>query len=78
MPIVRGFRATNVWKAFILASFVTSLIAVGAVETRRWLSDNWLKDHTEVVKALATFGVTFLVAIIAYIVMYFLFHYGDV
>ena len=77
MPVIHNFRATNRWKAFVLASFVASLIAVGAVEIRHWIGDSWLKDKPELITAFVTFIITFLVAFISYILMYFLFNYGE-
>ena len=39
IPLIEGFRANTVIKAFVLASLVTAISAVVAIETRRELED---------------------------------------
>ena len=35
IPLIKGFRANTIIKAFILASLVTAISSVVAIETRR-------------------------------------------
>ena len=39
IPLIEGFRTNTLIKAFVMASLVTSISAVVAIETRRELDD---------------------------------------
>lgn len=87
-PLIKGFRSTNYFKAFMLNAVVTALIAVVAIETRVTLQDrkgdfyeffnNYLvgKDLSEIQITLITFLATFVASILVYNFMFLLFHYG--
>ena len=41
MPIFSNFRATNVWKAFILNSILTSIVILVSITSKQYL-DNYI------------------------------------
>ena len=87
-PLVRGFRATILSRAFLLEAFVTALITLFAIELRSLFDDEKGKIYGYVnsiygEKSLSTtqilsvvFVTTFLGAMLVYLIMYALLDYG--
>lgn len=82
MPIIKSFKSTTIWKAFILNAFAASLIIVLAI---------WLKSYFQVLKDKdgnvinnsmtfksvgLLFAITFISSIMAYIFLWILTGYG--
>ena len=76
--LIKGMKATSVWKAFFLGAFAMALVAVGAIEARAYVDKlGWFQDKHEVIKALGTFIVSFFVGLFTYILMNLLFGFGE-
>lgn len=82
MPLIKGFKATNIWKAFLLNSLLSSIIIVLAIVIKGRL-DNYTDKKGKTVtrtsnfKSISiTFGITFVVSFMSYTIMYFLFGFG--
>ena len=70
-------KATNIWKAFFLGSLIMAIVAVGSIETRKELEKlGWFKNKSEIIIALITFTISFLIGLVSYLIMYFLFGFG--
>lgn len=88
IPIVKNFKATSLSKAFFLNALVTAAIVVLAIEIRRMFEDEkgmiygyfnnlyGTKKLSETQIVTIVFPATFIGAIIVYLVMYVIFHYG--
>ena len=87
MPLISGFRSTNVWKAFILNSIASSLVIIIALIVKSNFDTfsnnkninkdtNGLKQQTNFKSIMLTIIATFISSMIAYSTMYFLFGYG--
>lgn len=89
MPLIKNFQATDVWKAFILNSLLTSIIILVSITVKQSLDnyvfvDNNMDDDqndkvvrkSTTVSILFTLFVTFVASMIAYTIMYFIFGYG--
>lgn len=84
MPLISGFRSTNVWKAFILNSIASSLVIIIALTVKSnfdTFSNNKdinkdVKQRTNFKSIMLTIVATFISSMIAYSTMYFLFGYG--
>ena len=76
--LISGMKATSVWKAFFLGSLIMALVSVGAIESRKWIENlGWFEDQHEIVKAVGAFIISFFTGVLAYLIMYFLFGYGE-
>ena len=83
MPLISGFKSTNVWKAFILNSIASSLVIIIALTVKSNFDTfsnnkniNHVKQQTNFKSILLTITATFISSMIAYSTMYFLFGYG--
>ena len=88
IPLIEGFRANTIMKAFILASLVTAISAVVAIETRRQLDDtksnlyvtvnNWFpgKKLGSIAIIFFVFITTLTTSFIVYNLLHVLFAYG--
>lgn len=87
MPLISGFRSTNVWKAFILNSIASSLVIIIALTVKSNFDTfsnnkninkdtNGVKQQTNFKSIMLTIIATFISSMIAYSMMYFLFGYG--
>lgn len=87
MPLISGFRSTNVWKAFILNSIVSSLVIIIALTVKSNFDTfsnnkninkdtNGVKQQTSFKSIMLTIIATFISSMIAYSIMYFSFGYG--
>lgn len=86
MPLIRNFRATDVWKAFILNSLLTSIIILVSITSKQYL-DNFIEDNdttitgknvrkTSVPNIIISFVLTFIISMISYTIMYYTFGFG--
>ena len=81
MPLIRNFRATDVWKAFILNSLLTSVIILVSITSKQYL-DNFIEDDndtnttsknirkTSIPNILISFVLTFIISMLSYTIMY--------
>ncbi len=76
MGIISGFRATNLPKAFALNSISSSIAVIVALVMRDSL-DKTKKNKINAVDITLTFIVTFMSAMLAHLLMYILFGFGD-
>jgi len=88
MPLISGFKSTNIWKAFILNSIASSLVIIIALTVKSnfdTISNNKdinkdtnddVKQQTNFKSIILTIVATFISSMIAYSTMYFLFGYG--
>ena len=89
MPLIKNFRATDVWKAFILNSLLTSMIILVSITSKQYL-DNFIDDddidnmntkgknvrNTDFKNILISFLLTFMICMISYTIMYYTFGFG--
>lgn len=86
MPLIRNFRATDVWKAFILNSLLTSVIILVSITSKQYL-DNFIEDDytnetgknirkTSLQNILISFLLTFIICMLSYTIMYYIFGFG--
>lgn len=89
IPLIEGFRADTIIKAFILASLVTAFSAAVAIETRRELENtksrlyitvnNWFpgKKLGNIAITFFVFITTFLTSFLVYNLLHIVFAYGS-
>ena len=89
IPLIEGFRANTIMQAFILASLVTAISAVVAIETRRELEDtksslyitvnNWFpgKKLGSLAIIFFVFVTTFFTSFLVYNLLHIIFAYGS-
>jgi len=87
-PLIKTFKATSYFKAFILNALVAGIITALAIELRLQLEVNtsnyykfWVniynvKKLKESHKLIVSFIITFIVALVAYHSFFILFLYG--
>ena len=87
-PIIKSFKATSYFKAFLLNAIVGAIICVMAIELRLRLEDEktvyygfWARVYNEKKlnnwhKLFTTLFITFIVSIVVYHFMYFMFLFG--
>tara|TARA_B100000674_G_C37672572_1_gene837722 strand:- start:50 stop:334 length:285 start_codon:yes stop_codon:yes gene_type:complete len=76
-PII-DFRATRIWKAFILNAIVLACIATASIELRRYLDvQEETKGLSTSRKVFITMLGTFLIGIIIYISIRLIFGFGE-
>jgi hypothetical protein len=87
-PLIKHFRATTFFRAFILNAIATAAIAALAIEMRMQLNDKYSKaygyfndmlmkrDLSELDKVLIVFGTGFLGAVLVYHLMFMFVAYG--
>jgi len=87
-PLIKSFKATSYFKAFLLNAIVGAIICVMAIELRLRLEDEktvyygfWSRVYNEKKlntwhKLVATLLITFVVSIVVYHFMYFMFLFG--
>lgn len=78
MPVVKNFRATTIWRAFILNSFAVGVAVVVAI----FLKDIWDKENNSkhvrisTKQMLITFASTMLALFLAYSALHFFLGFG--
>jgi len=88
--LIRGFKSTTIWKAFLLNSLVSALVIVIAISVKSHL-DNWkvtgteddpsdpnyeAKRETSFKSIIVTIIVAFLASMITYVAMYYTVGFG--
>jgi hypothetical protein len=82
MAIIRGFKSTTVWRAFILNALATSVAISVAILIKTQFStytDQYghvLETITTIKDIAFTFLITFLATYLAYLLLYIIFGYG--
>lgn len=82
MPLIEGFRATNVWNAFFLNSVLSSLVIFVAMtikahfDTYKDEKGNTISHTTNAKSVIITLAVTFCASFVAYVFMYLMVGYG--
>ena len=77
-PLIKDFQATNISRAFILASLLLAIVASVTTEIRLYLEKDENKIFSVHVKDLKTqhkYFITFSISIIVSVLFYILFHY---
>jgi hypothetical protein len=74
MPLIRGFHATNIKKAFLLNAIAAALIASVAVIVKDRLDAKTKLVYTD--KFAVVLIITFISAIIVYNILYLVFGFG--
>ena len=75
MTLVKNFKSTTVWNAFILNSIVTTLVIVFTLLAKDY-ADKHHKDKEYSVGVFASIIAAFLTSMLAYTVMYYAFGFG--
>ena len=82
MAIFEGFRATNIWKAFVLNSVVAALIIFIAMMAKEQY-DTYKDKHGDIItrtttgkSAVFTLLITFAASFLAFTAMHFIVGYG--
>ena len=76
-PVI-DFRATSIWKAFLLNAIVLASIATLSIELRRYLDiQEETKGLSTTRKVIITMLGTFLIGIIIYIIIRSIFGFGE-
>lgn len=88
--LIKGFKGTTIWKAFILNSIVSALVVVIAITVKSEL-DNWkitgtdydsydpnykAKRDTSFQSIMITTVVAFMASMITYVAMYYAVGFG--
>ena len=81
MPLIKGFKSTTIFRAFVLNALASSLIIVVAMNIKDYFDRFDLKGEinsnvNSYKSILYTFIFTFASTLIAYTIMYYLFGYG--
>ena len=72
MPLIKHFKATNVWNAFILNSIATSL----GVAVALFIRDFYKTGGIKIFDLFTTFSITFISMVIAYVALHVTFGFG--
>lgn len=78
MAIIKGFRSTNVWRAFILNGIATSIAVIVGI----FLKDFWDRKNNKKHRRISTrqmvitLASTFAAVFVAYSVLHFIFGFG--
>jgi membrane-associated HD superfamily phosphohydrolase len=82
MPLIHGFQATTVWKAFALNSIASALVILIAIMVKGKFDHYVDKDNKDVQHYTTLTGViltlffTFLASFASYTILYFVFGFG--
>ena len=75
MALIKGFKATNIFHAFILNSIAVALATVIGIETKKYTErKNFIAHEWE--RVLITFIATFGSCILTYTLLHIIFGYG--
>ena len=84
MPLIKHFKSTNVWNAFILNSIAAAIVIVISISVKDHF-DTYIVDNndsnkitrkTNFTSISLTVLCTFLTSFLAYTIMYFIFGFG--
>ena len=84
MPLIKNFRSTNIWKAFILNSIAAAIVIVIGITVKdhfdTYTTDDDSKGKitrkTNFTSISLTILFTFLTSFVAYTIMYIVFGFG--
>jgi hypothetical protein len=83
MVLIKHFRSTSLWKAFVLNAICTTLTIFIAVTVNNYLdkidknNDDKNNDkYTAILNTILTLLITFCTALLSYYIMYITFGYG--
>jgi len=82
MPIIKGFKSTSVWKAFLLNSFASTLVIFIAVTVKERYDTFTNKKNEEINRSTnfksigLTLIATFIASMVAYVFMWIVFGFG--
>ena len=83
MPLIKNFRSTNIWKAFILNSIAAAIVIVIGITVKDHFDTYTTHDDkgkitrkTNFTSISLTVLFTFLTSFLAYTIMYFVFGFG--
>lgn len=81
MVLIKHFKSTSIWKAFVLNAMTASLTIYIAITTKAYLdkyniTPNEKSDISTVYNSILTLLITFCTALISYIIMYQIFGFG--
>lgn len=83
MVLIKHFRSTSLWKAFVLNAICTTLTIYIAVTVNNYLdkidknNDDKNNDkYTAILNTILTLLITFCTALLSYYIMYITFGYG--
>lgn len=84
MPLIKNFRSTSIWKAFILNSIAAAIVIVIGMTVKEHFdtyivddnNSNNIKRTTNFTSISLTILFTFLTSFLAYTIMYFVFGFG--
>lgn len=81
MPLIKNFRSTNIWNAFILNSIAAAIVIVIGITVKDHF-DTYTKDDSKITRKTnftsisLTVLFTFLTSFLAYTIMYLVFGFG--
>ena len=77
-PIIQDFRASNIWKAFVLNSIAASLVIFIAIATKKEFDTNFSanKDGIDYLSVFFTLASTFVTSMVSFTLLYTLFGFG--
>jgi hypothetical protein len=82
MPLIKGMKSTNIWKAFLLNSIASTLILFIALSVKEKFDTFKNKDNEEIIRTTSaksigfTLIATFCATMIAYTLMWIIFGFG--
>lgn len=83
MPLIKNFRSTNIWKAFILNSIAAAIVIVIGITVKNHFDTYTTDDdkgkitrETNFTSISLTVLFTFLTSFLAYTIMYLVFGFG--
>lgn len=82
MPLIHGIRSTNIWRAFLLNSIVSTLVIFIAVTVKGKYDkltdkdDNIIYRRSNYKSTILTLLVPFMASMAAYTFMYIMFGFG--
>ena len=80
MVLIKHFRSTSIWKAFVLNAMTASLTIYIAITVKAYLDryeiEKGGKNGTTVYNSVITLLVTFCTALFSYYLMYQIFGFG--
>ena len=82
MPLIKNFKSTSLWKAFVLNSVTASIIVVLAISVKDSLdrftnyNNSDERSKTNFANIIITLLITYSVTFLTYVLMYFIFGFG--
>ena len=73
-PILRHFKADDVWKAFVLNSMSASLVIFVAIYTKKEFDTS--KIGSPIISTIFTLLSTFIISMVSFALMYVVFGFG--